>query len=153
MRGGVVAAGAILMIIGGILFFDYPVVNSSNTGANPFGDFFIGPLIGFIGLIILVAGLAASPDPSPTIVYQAPPPASYPASTRGGWSPEPAASVPPASRQPPSSQTPPPAQPSPSAPASAAGPASGGYCPYCGSKISPGYRFCRSCGHSLTEET
>lgn len=141
MRGGVVAAGVVLMIFGAILFFEYPITSSSN-GSNPFGDLFIGPIIGFIGFILLIAGLAASPNVPPTVIQ-------YPAPTPAYSSP-----------------TPPPSQryvatnPPPPDPTSAVVPRSapelsdedkGGFCPYCGKAAQPGYKFCRSCGHALDE--
>jgi hypothetical protein len=161
VRGGVVAAGVILMIIGAILFFAYPIT-PNNQGANPFGDLFIGPVLGFIGFILLIAGLAASPTPPPTVVYQTPPPSAraepnnpnewiqwrmaremgqeYNPPTRGSQTTSGAAPPPPDN------------QPSPTPMARMQSPANesnGGFCPFCGKGMRPGYRFCRSCGKEL----
>ena len=139
MRGGVVAAGVVLMIFGAILFFEYPVT-SSNNGSNPFADLFLGPIIGFIGLIVLIAGLAASPNVPPTVV-QYPSPAPFYATP-----------APPPSQQyiapsfAPPDPTLSPAVRSSAAETEAAG---GGFCPYCGKQTLTGYKFCRSCGHTL----
>ena len=81
MRGGVVGAGVLLMILGAILFFYYPVTNTAGSGANPFGDLFIGPILGFIGFILLIAGLAASPATAQTIVIQQ----ATPRQAQPGW--------------------------------------------------------------------
>lgn len=145
MRGGVVAAGVILMIIGAILFFDYPITNTGNSGANPFADVFIGPILGFIGFILLIAGLAASPTQAPTVVYQTGAPPTYSSPSPQSWpSPVPQSASPLAAPNPQSSSA------SPVPPPAGSGD-SGGFCPYCGKKTVSGYRFCRSCGRALDE--
>jgi len=83
MRGGVVAGGVALIIIGAIFFY---VSNTAvGTATGPGGGFvgyrtehqifmMIGVILGIVGFIVLVAGLAASkkekPVPPQTLVVQ-----------------------------------------------------------------------------------
>ena len=149
MRGGVVAAGVILMILGAILFFVYPIT-PNNSGANPFGDLFIGPVLGFIGFIVLIAGLAASPNTPPTVIYQTAPAPSYPSPSGQAWN-----SIPQPSSQPaPQPVAPPPTTQTAAAPTDTTSPpiaaeSEGGFCPHCGKPTKSGYKFCRSCGGIL----
>ena len=175
MRGGVVAAGVLMMMIGAFLFFFAPQVggSASNSGSGfSFGAIniastaFFGIVIGFIGFIVFIAGLAASPTPvvalpgrfaqaSPTY-SELPPSQAQPGSGdergRRQWATETGSLITPAATM---AQLP--ANPSP--PVTAVStvdtappiPGSSLFCPYCGASTKSEYKFCRSCGKQAPE--
>ena len=80
MRGGVVAGGVVLMIIG-LIFVSYDGMiwssnaNSSGGSIGIYSPQLIGAGLLFFGFILLIAGLAASSErrnQEPPIVFQAP---------------------------------------------------------------------------------
>ena len=58
-----VAGGVVLVVIGGFMFLVVPTSTSSFQagGANPISLALLGAIIGFIGFLVFIAGLAASP--------------------------------------------------------------------------------------------
>jgi len=75
MRGGVVAAGVVMMVVGALLFFYSPDTLGSGSSlgtslTNVASTAFFGLVLGFIGFLVFIAGLAASPEhryePSPS---------------------------------------------------------------------------------------
>lgn len=135
-----------MMLFGAFLFFEVPVQSSTpGSGTNPFADLFLGPIIGFIGFLVFIAGLAASADSEPHTVYiQAP---AYPTSQRPYSAP--------AQYSNPAPTSVPPAPVGPMAPpqldANALRPAegAGSFCPFCGSPTQAEFRFCRTCGKEM----
>lgn len=186
MRGGVVAAGVVLMVLGAFLLFFAPQVatSASNSGSGfSFGGInivstaFFGIVIGFIGFLVFIAGLAASPTPEASRVVYSQPPPTPPPSAYPVWLP--AANPAPATSRSTSSQppTPPPntrpaelaggsvqeasppsiqSGPSGVTRASGAGASdtvgSSRFCPYCGATTRAEYKFCRSCGKEAPPE-
>lgn len=149
------------MVLGAILLFEYPVVDPAGSGVNPFGFLFLGPILGFIGFILLIAGLAASGPQSPTVIYE---------SSGGRGSAEdtdPDRWVRQRLEYHMGRGTAPTVDPSESQPQAArmqgredsiakAGTRTGGgsveaggFCPFCGAPAQQGHRFCRSCGKEL----
>lgn len=66
MRSGVTAAGAFMIIVGVAMMFILPgiMAEEAGTGGLLWGLSFsvvVGSVIGFLGFVILIAGLAASP--------------------------------------------------------------------------------------------
>jgi hypothetical protein len=70
MRTGVAGVGVLLMLVGALLFFTaFGSVGSGSsttpTGSGPFALVSTGSLgiiVGFIGFLVFIVGLAASPD-------------------------------------------------------------------------------------------
>jgi hypothetical protein len=167
MRGGVVAGGVTMMVIGGFMFIVVPFSPASyqSGGANPISIGVLGAIIGFIGFLVFIAGLAASPDPPELVRYRtagnaygdfdASPRPPYRMPTNG-----PSPRTPPIgySELPPSGQA--------SAPLTAGGsglvgpssqgrpievvPADSAFCPFDGEPIAVRYQFCRKCGRRLS---
>jgi hypothetical protein len=88
MRGGIVAAGVIMMVFGAVLFFGSfgSIGTQGLNGASILSAAGFGVILGFIGFIVFIAGLAASPeyqrvsrsgydsdDDAPRPAYYAPP--------------------------------------------------------------------------------
>lgn len=133
------------MLIGAVLVFAQPGTGltslGGSSGSNPITNTLLGFAIGFIGFIVLIAGLAASANPGPTVVQYVPPSTfsspsqrddqQYdvrPRAVRSTSQPRPDASDSPSSHD-----------------------ADSGFCPYCGKPTLAGHEFCRSCGHALDE--
>jgi hypothetical protein len=174
VRGGDVAAGVGLMLVGAFLLFFLPGTGftavGGSSGSNPISDSLMGLVVGFIGFIVLIAGLAASPDARPQTVYvqQAPPSHQAPGPTYGAPTTSPPSEVGHsnlASTQPPAQKwTPPSAITEPSRPSGTSDnpvvpPVQShvtlqtrAFCPYCGARGSPDFRFCRSCGREQPKE-
>lgn len=157
MRGGVVGAGVLLMLLGAILFFVFPIT-ANNSGANPFADLFLGPIFGVIGFLVFIVGLAASPNVPVQHHYysQSSSPRSTAIDESSGYpdrrvidrvtyrredlvapqpDPEPAYQA-----RPTHVEDNPPTDPK------ASGDASAVYCPFCGAQTRTEFRFCRACG-------
>jgi hypothetical protein len=154
MRGGIVAAGVVLMIFGAILFFAFPIT-PNNSGANPFSDLFIGPILGIIGFLVFIVGLAASPEPTPAVVYQTQPAPTQPGSQNPNvWFQQRMAyhmgetNTPPPTDSSSASSTPTPVAVQPSYVASSTS-SPNSFCPHCGSPTRPAHKFCRACGKDL----
>ena len=155
MRGGVVAAGVVLMIVGAFLLFFLPGTGftgvGGTSGSNPISDVLLGIVVGFIGFIVLIAGLAASPDLPPQTIYIQQPHGyrSFPPQFEARASEQPVArfhGTP--------SETRPDPQSLEGARASAAfieGTQSltTAFCPYCGAPGKSEFRYCRSCGKEM----
>lgn len=154
-----VAGGVVLMVLGGFMFLVVPTSASSYQagGANPISIGLLGAIIGFIGFLVFIAGLAASPDrPPERVIYR---------DRGGGWhDPDWAPPDPTRSTRSPPTPVPPPVTdtvPSPPTPAAPPGTASAPpgivpgittFCPYCGTRGRSEFKFCRGCGKEFPHE-
>ena len=66
MRGGIVAAGVVMMVLGALLFFGSfgSIGTQGFNGADLLSTAGFGVILGFIGFIVFIAGLAASQEPA-----------------------------------------------------------------------------------------
>jgi hypothetical protein len=160
MRAGIVAAGVILMVLGALIFFG-SLGSTGTQGLSLTGILSgagLGAILGFIGFIVFIAGLAASPEPEAT---------SRPDYGSGDDAPRPRYNSPPPQYYTPPAPDPPSAPSSPSqfSPSSVSTVAvatrvtsprdtasDGLFCPYCGAATKPEYMFCRSCGKEAPRE-
>jgi len=60
MRSGMVAGAIILIILGSIVFFSFAAVGDGGDGFCVVGPV-VGVVMGILGIVLLIAGLAASP--------------------------------------------------------------------------------------------
>ncbi len=151
MRGGIVAAGVVMMVLGALLFFGSfgSIGTQGFNGADLLSTAGFGVILGFIGFIVFIAGLAASQEPAHQPRESTP---TYMGRDRGPlyadsppvWTSSPVPSFP--SAPPPPAPLAVPPQPS------NAGGAGGAYCPFCGAPSKVEYKFCRKCGHEAPTE-